>query len=146
MTRARIKALYDKVNSILALYDLDTPLNGLLLQSDALCVLRYDGPEDLRESADQDEQGGAGEEDRQAGLAVPAQPRPPPGQAQPASLLGLAPASSTPAHVPMKPASKPVLDPASPRSAHAQMQPASTPLQVGLSPARPAHVTTKPAS
>ena len=64
MTRARVKALHDKVNSLLALCDLDTPLNGLLLQSDALCVLRYDGPEDLWGSADQDEQGGAGEEDR----------------------------------------------------------------------------------
>ena len=44
MNRARIKALHDKVNSLLALCDLDTLLNGLLLQSNALCVLKYDAP------------------------------------------------------------------------------------------------------
>ena len=73
----------------------------------------------------------------QAGLVVPAQPRPPSGQASPASLPGLAPASSRPAHVPEWPASKPGLDPASPRPADAQMRPASTPLQVGLRTAQP---------
>ena len=46
MTRARVKALHDKVNSLLTMCDLDTPLNGLLLHSDTLCVLSYDGPED----------------------------------------------------------------------------------------------------
>ena len=143
MTRARVKALHDKVNSLLALCDLDTPLNGLLLQSDALCVLRYDGPEDLWGSADQDEQGDAGEEDMQAGLVVPAQPRPPSGQASPASLPGLSPASSRPAHVPERPASQPGPGPASPRPADAQMRPAS---QAGLSPARPAPAPTQPAS
>ena len=115
MTRARVKALHDKVNSLLALCDLDTPLNGLLLQSDALCVLRYDRPEDLRGSADQDKQGCAGEEDGQASLAAPARPRPPPRQAHPASLPSLAPALSRPAHVSVKPASKPSPDAASPR-------------------------------
>ena len=143
MTRARVKALHDKVNSLLALCDLDTPLNGLLLQSDALCVLRYDGPEDLWGSADQDEQEDAGEEDRQAGLAVTAQPRPPLGQASPASLPGLAPASPRLAHVPERPASQPGPDPASPRPADDQMRPAS---QAGLSPARPAPAPTQPAS
>ena len=46
MTRARIQALHDKVNSLLSMCDLDTPLNGLLLHSDTLCVLSYGGPED----------------------------------------------------------------------------------------------------
>jgi len=48
MTRARVKALHDKVNSLLSMCDLDTPLNGLLLHSDTLCILRnqlYDGPQ-----------------------------------------------------------------------------------------------------
>ena len=34
MTRARVKAIHDKVNSLLSMCDLDTPLNGLLLHSD----------------------------------------------------------------------------------------------------------------
>ena len=46
MTRARVKDLHDKVNSLLSMCDLDTPLNGLLLHSDTLCVLSYGGPED----------------------------------------------------------------------------------------------------
>ena len=46
MTRARVKALHDKVNSLLSMCDLDTPLNGLLLHSDTLCVLSFGGPED----------------------------------------------------------------------------------------------------
>ena len=49
MTRARVKAIHAKVNSLLSMCDLDTPLNGLLLHSDTLCVLSYDGPDDPRE-------------------------------------------------------------------------------------------------
>src|SRR3954447_8635416 len=41
MTRARVKALHDKVNSLLITLDLDTPLDGMLLTSDTLCVIRY---------------------------------------------------------------------------------------------------------
>jgi hypothetical protein len=41
MTRARVKALHDKVNSILATLDLDTPLDGMLPHADTLCVIRY---------------------------------------------------------------------------------------------------------
>ena len=40
MTRASVKALHDKVNSLLYVCDLDTPLNGLLLHSETLCILR----------------------------------------------------------------------------------------------------------
>ena len=66
--------------------DLDTPLNSLLLHSDTLCVLSYDGLEDLRGSIDQDGQETSQDEDgqededdggaRQAGLADPVRPRP----------------------------------------------------------------------
>ena len=52
MTRARVKALHDKVNSLLSMCDLDTPLNGLLLHSDTLCILRHDPPEDLQGSVE----------------------------------------------------------------------------------------------
>src|SRR3954452_5988396 len=41
MTRARAKALHDKVNSLLITLDLDTPLDGILLTADTLCVIRY---------------------------------------------------------------------------------------------------------
>jgi hypothetical protein len=44
MTRARVKALHDKVNSILS--TLDTPSNGLLLHSETLCVIRYEPREE----------------------------------------------------------------------------------------------------
>ena len=52
MTRARVKTLHDKVNSLLSMCDLDTPLNGLLLHSDTLCVLRHDPLEDLQGSVE----------------------------------------------------------------------------------------------
>ena len=52
MTRARVKALHDKVNSLLSMCDLDTPLNGLLLHSDTLCILRHDPLEDLQGSVE----------------------------------------------------------------------------------------------
>jgi hypothetical protein len=45
MTRARAKALHDKVNSLLITLDLDTPLDGMLLTADTLCVIRYIPPE-----------------------------------------------------------------------------------------------------
>ena len=46
MTRARVKAIHAKVNSLLSMCDLDTSLDGLLLHSDTLCVLSYGGPDD----------------------------------------------------------------------------------------------------
>ena len=52
MTRARVKALHDKVNSLLAMCDLDTPLNDLLLHSDTLCILRHDPLEDIQGSVE----------------------------------------------------------------------------------------------
>ena len=52
MTRARVEALHDKVNSLLSMCDLDTPLNGLLLHSDTLCILRNNHQEDQEASAE----------------------------------------------------------------------------------------------
>ena len=48
----RSQALHDKVNSLLSMCDLDTPLNGLLLHSDTLCILRNNYHEDLQESVE----------------------------------------------------------------------------------------------
>src|SRR3954462_13132714 len=41
MTRARAKALHDKVNSLLVTLDLGTSMDGMLLTVDTLCVIRY---------------------------------------------------------------------------------------------------------
>jgi hypothetical protein len=41
MTQDRVKALHDKVNTILSTLDLDTTLDGVLPHSDMLCVIRY---------------------------------------------------------------------------------------------------------
>ena len=46
MTRARVKALHDEVNSLLTTLDLGTPLDGLLLHADVLCVIRYKAHQD----------------------------------------------------------------------------------------------------
>ena len=45
MTRARAKALHDKVNSLLSSLDLGSTLDGLLLHTDTLCILRYESRE-----------------------------------------------------------------------------------------------------
>ena len=45
MTRARAKALYDKVNSLLSTCDFGSTLDGILLHSDTLCILRYEPPQ-----------------------------------------------------------------------------------------------------
>ena len=46
MTRARVKALHDEVNSLLTTLDLGTPLDGLLPHADVLCVIRYKAHQD----------------------------------------------------------------------------------------------------
>ena len=56
MTRARVKALHDKVNSLLSMCDLDTPLNGLLLHSDTLCILRNHLDDDPQWSEEDDQE------------------------------------------------------------------------------------------
>ena len=42
MTRARAKALHDKVNSLLSTCDFGSTLDGILSHSDTLCILRYE--------------------------------------------------------------------------------------------------------
>ena len=42
MTRARAKLLQAKVNSLFSLCDFDTPLDGLLLHTHTLCIIRYE--------------------------------------------------------------------------------------------------------
>jgi hypothetical protein len=49
MTRARVKALHDKVTSLLATLDLGTPLDGMLPHADVLCVIRYKAHQDTGE-------------------------------------------------------------------------------------------------
>lgn len=41
ITRARAKEIHDKVNSLLALCDIDYPLDGLLPHADRLTIIRY---------------------------------------------------------------------------------------------------------
>ena len=91
LTRARVKALHDKVNSLLSMCDLDTPLNGLLLHSDTLCILRNhldndpqwseeDDQEKTQEDGQEEERGEeAGiPEELSAGTTGPARPILPP--------------------------------------------------------------------
>ncbi|KAK1595952.1 hypothetical protein QYE76_059199 [Lolium multiflorum] len=81
MTRARVKALHDKVNSLLTTLDLDTPLDGLLPQADMLCVIRYE-PREKDSTADPKMDKEEGEEELKdapahpgtAGLKTPALP------------------------------------------------------------------------
>ena len=42
MTRARAKALHDKVNSLISICDFGSTLDGILSHSDTLCILRYE--------------------------------------------------------------------------------------------------------
>ena len=42
MTRARAKALHDKVNTLLSTFDLGSTLDGMLLHTDMRCVIRYE--------------------------------------------------------------------------------------------------------
>jgi hypothetical protein len=53
MTSERAKALHDKVNSLLTMCGLDTPLDGLLLQANALCILGFES-QDHRQATTED--------------------------------------------------------------------------------------------
>ena len=72
MTRARAKAIHDKVNSFLSMHYLDPTLDGSLPHSNALCVLSYvpqdrlqDCTEDGLKTERQDEE--EGEEKKSGG-------------------------------------------------------------------------------
>ena len=51
--------------------DLDTPLNGLLLHSDTLCLLSYGGPEDSYEDGQESRQEEAGGSESAAPAVLP---------------------------------------------------------------------------
>ena len=54
MTRARVKALHEKVNSLLYFCDFDDSMNGLLPQASVLCILRNEASEEPLESMGED--------------------------------------------------------------------------------------------
>ncbi|KAK1602193.1 hypothetical protein QYE76_018177 [Lolium multiflorum] len=72
MTRARAKAIHDKVNSLLTTLDLDTPLDGLLPHADVLCVIRYKAHQDPGE----DETSWSREGEEQRNLEMNMKPKP----------------------------------------------------------------------
>ena len=80
MTRARVKALHDKVNSLLSTFDLGSTLDGVLLHSDTLCILRYEPPKPRMHGTSSmskpGEEGEEGEENLPGGSEFTPQPRP----------------------------------------------------------------------
>ncbi|KAK1617402.1 hypothetical protein QYE76_022919 [Lolium multiflorum] len=73
MTRARAKAIHDKVNSLLTTLDLDTPLDGMLPHAETLCVIRYMEHQDPGE----DETSWSREGEEQQNLEMNMKPKPP---------------------------------------------------------------------
>ena len=81
MTRARAKAIHDKVSSFLSMCDIDPTLDGTLPHANALCILRYvphggrqvDTEEDGE--GQREERGGAGRTGAGTGQPAP-QPEP----------------------------------------------------------------------
>ena len=63
MTRARVKALHDKVNSLQSTFDLGSTLDGVLLHTDMLCVIRYEPTKPLDGTLSWTKQGGQEAED-----------------------------------------------------------------------------------
>ncbi|KAK1608392.1 hypothetical protein QYE76_032065 [Lolium multiflorum] len=92
MTRARVKALHEKVNSILSTLNLGTTLDGMLPHANVLCVIRYEhreeyvtgGPTPDKEGGEEGLQPEATTQDQHyqpqhpgtAGLDTPALPAP----------------------------------------------------------------------
>ena len=56
MTRSRVKALHEKVTSLLSMCDLDLPLNGLLLHAGTLCILRIHSDDGTQWSQEDDQE------------------------------------------------------------------------------------------
>ncbi|KAK1648993.1 hypothetical protein QYE76_066798 [Lolium multiflorum] len=73
MTRARAKAIHDKVNSLLTTLDLDSPLDGMLPHAETLCVIRYMEHQDPGE----DETSWSREGEEQRNLEMNMKPKPP---------------------------------------------------------------------
>ena len=53
MTRARVKLLHDKVNSLLSMSDLGSTLDGMLLHASTVCVIRFE-PKDHRRAPEEE--------------------------------------------------------------------------------------------
>src|SRR5215212_2385514 len=73
MTRARAKAIHDKVNSLLTTLDLGSPLDGMLPHAETLCVIRYMEHQDPGE----DETSWSREGEEQQNLEMNMKPKPP---------------------------------------------------------------------
>ena len=58
MTRARAKAIQEKVNSLLSLCDFVTPLDGMLPHAPTLCVLRVRHPKETQGDTGEAQEGG----------------------------------------------------------------------------------------
>ena len=56
MTRSRVKALHEKVTTLLSMCDLDLPLNGLLPHTGTLCILRTHTDDDPQWSQEDDQE------------------------------------------------------------------------------------------
>ena len=64
MTRSRVKALHEKVTSLLSMCDLDLPLNGLLLHAGTLCILRIHPDDDPQWSREEVQDDGEGDQEK----------------------------------------------------------------------------------
>ena len=74
MTRARAKALHDKVNSLLTSLDLGSTLDGILLHADTLCILRYEPPKTWEDEATRWSKQGEASAGNQASAVLPPGP------------------------------------------------------------------------
>ena len=96
MTRARTKALHDKVNSLLCTFDLDTPSDGILLHPSTLCILSYD-PHGVPQDGQALEDRTDGSKSPRGGEGLPAKP----------AVLPPAPAGTTASPSRLEPATAP---------------------------------------
>ena len=72
MTRARVIALHDKVNSVLSSFDFDSTLDGMLLHADTLCILRYEPPKPREDGASRASKEGREDQASSPGAVLPA--------------------------------------------------------------------------
>ena len=111
MTRARAKAIHDKVNSFLSMCDIDPTLDGTLPHANALCILRYE-PHGGRQ-VDTEEDGGSQREGREETGPTGSEPASRSPSRTPAGRTGSQPAqpepadSETGADIGSRPASRP---------------------------------------
>ena len=141
MTRARAKALHEKVNSLLATSDLDTTLDGLLLHTDTLCILR-NVPKESGQEAEASEQQDGGELEEASRHPSRLRPAPmpdlPPSQpaSQPAWTGSHAGSPPAPSGVQAGTSRLPCRSPARASRHPSRLEPAPMP---GHQPSHPAH-------